>query len=69
MTAPLMALHNPGFVPALLASVPRLQGEARYAAGSTLRGARKAGVTQKNIGLAGEAGRVSGLLSEDDARR
>jgi hypothetical protein len=33
-----------------VASIPRLQGEARYAIGSTVRGARNVGLTQQNMG-------------------
>ncbi len=52
------ALVNPAFLTALVAASPRAVGNLRYAAGSTLRGARRAGVTQKNFGLYGEWGRV-----------
>ncbi len=68
MTAP-WALASPSLLFALVASLRRGQGEARYAPGSTLGGARKAGINQRNIGLAGGAGRVGGLFSEDDARQ
>ena len=33
-----------------LASIPRLHGEARYALGATIRGARRIGATQRNAG-------------------
>lgn len=49
------------FMPALLAALPalalaspRLVGNARYAAGSTVRGARAVGATQRNAGISAE---------------
>lgn len=52
------ALLHPGVIAPLLASSPRLIGEARHAAGSTVRGARAVGATQANMGRLLEALRL-----------
>jgi hypothetical protein len=58
----------PVLIPLALASSPRIQGEARSALGLLTRGARAVGATQKNIGRAGEAARVAGLLADPDRK-
>lgn len=54
------ALVNPGFLAALAAASPRVVGNARYAVGATVRGARRAGATQKNLGILSDAARIDG---------
>jgi hypothetical protein len=55
---------HPGTLLPLLASSPRVIGNARYALGAATRGARKAGLTQKNLGLAADAARMSSIWDD-----
>jgi hypothetical protein len=68
----LMAGHMGASPPTALlqyiASIPRLHGEARYALGSAIRGARKTGLTQKNIGNLFDALRLAAEQEQEDEK-
>jgi hypothetical protein len=65
-TGAMTGLVNPAVLALLPLSIPRLVGEARYAAGSAVRGARKVGATQKNLGKVAEAGRINSLFYPEE---
>jgi hypothetical protein len=64
----MMGVHGAHSLPTALvhyiASIPRLHGEARYALGSTIRGARAAGLTQRNLGAMADIARI--LSTQDN---
>jgi hypothetical protein len=55
---------HPGTLLPLLASSPRVIGNARYALGAATRGTRNIGATQKNLGLAADAARLSSIWDD-----
>lgn len=56
----------PGAGVALLGSSPRANALTRYGIGASVRGARKLGLTQKNIGLLGESARLAGQAGDNE---
>lgn len=67
-SAALAHFLSPGTLGPLLASSPRLIGNARYGVGAATRGARAAGLTQKNLGLAAELARLSSIYDDDNKK-
>lgn len=55
-----------GVLAQYIASIPRLHGEVRYGIGSTVRGARRVGATQKNIGNLLDALRLSADANQEN---
>lgn len=56
----------PGAGLTLLGSSPRANAIVRYGLGASVRGARKLGLTQKNIGLLGESARLAGQAGDNE---